>query len=277
MKFVVTFQNYTCFFDKAHSLSSKYFYKLIMKEIISKLLPDIVLKNYKYKKNPKKKSKFGKLNLKESFNNIYTKNHWKSDESISGTGSSIEQTASLRYELPSLFKKLDIKSVLDIPCGDFNWMKETDLSGITYIGADIVTKLINTNKKYGKENVSFEVLDLTNDMLPKSDLIICRDCFVHLSFNDIYASLKNIISSDSKYLLTTSFPSCNLNYDIASGEWRVLNFEIHPFNFPKPLLVINENCTEANGRYSDKAMVLWEIKKINLPRKRYRRLLFLKN
>jgi hypothetical protein len=36
--------------------------------------------------------------------------------------------------------------LLDIPCGDFNWMKLLNL-GVDYIGADIVGELIAENRR----------------------------------------------------------------------------------------------------------------------------------
>jgi hypothetical protein len=46
--------------------------------------------------------------------------------------------------------------------------------------------------------------DLTRDPLPKVDLVLCRDCLVHLSFDDIYESLDNLRRSGSMLLLTTT-------------------------------------------------------------------------
>lgn len=102
---------------------------------------------------------------------------------------------------------------------------------------------------------------MITDPLPQNDLIIVRDCLVHLSYKDIYNAIKNIKSSGSKYLLTTTFTNHDLNHDIVTGDWRAINLQ-KPFNFSSPLLVINENCTQGSGEYSDKAMALWEIDKI---------------
>ncbi|MEO6490246.1 MAG: hypothetical protein ABIO04_09925, partial [Ferruginibacter sp.] len=114
-------------------------------------------------------------------------------------------------------------------------------------------------------NFKFQVLDLIIDQLPQSDIIINRDCLVHLSFADIFSALKNIKSSGCKYLLTTTFTDHPKNTDIITGSWRTINLQQPPFNFPIPLLMINENCTESNGDYKDKSMGLWEISKIQIP------------
>ena len=182
-------------------------------------------------------------------------------------GSEIEYTSILRSTLPKIITSFDIKSICDAPCGDFNWMKEVDLSKIDYVGADIVDELIYKNiRKYKhRKNLKFKVLNLISDTLPKTDILILRDCLVHLSNKDIYSAIKNIKSSGSKYLLSTTFIDHQLNIDIVTGDWRPLNLQKHPFNFPSPILIINENCTEANGEYSDKSLALWDINKIELP------------
>ncbi len=214
--------------------------------------------------NRKRKSKFRNKSTNEVFTKIYKDNHWKSSESISGKGSGHEQTKSLIKNLEKLLNDMNITSTLDIPCGDFKWMQKVDFSKIDYIGADIVEELIKNNKKQynEKNNFKFIVLDLIKDTLPKSDLIIVRDCLVHFSYADIFTAIKNIKSSGCKYFLTTTFPNHHLNHDIITGDWRTLNLQEKPFNFPNPILVINENCTEGNGKYKDKSMALWKLSEI---------------
>ena len=102
-------------------------------------------------------------------------------------------------------------------------------------------------------------LNLINDRLPKVDLIFCRDCLVHFSFADIILALENVCNSQSNYLLTTTFVDRKDNYDISTGGWHAVNFELSPFNFPKPILTIMEGCTEGGSIFKDKSLGLWEI------------------
>ncbi len=231
-----------------------------MKKFIKKITPLALYRAYRAWKVAKFKNK----SAKEVFTEIYNTNYWKSSESISGEGSEMKQVAVLIQELNQLIKNKQIKTLLDIPCGDFNWMRKVDLSNVEYYGADIVESLIKKNIEENKEsqNLRFEVLDLMKDDLPKNDLIIVRDCLVHLSYDDIFKSIENIKKSGSKYLFTTTYPSHKTNFDIVTGDWRRLNLLEKPFNFPKPILIINENCTEGNGEFSDKSMLLWEINQL---------------
>jgi 2-polyprenyl-3-methyl-5-hydroxy-6-metoxy-1,4-benzoquinol methylase len=193
---------------------------------------------------------------KQVFSIIYKENHWNDAESISGPGSTVQSTMSIGNTLPQIISKYKIKTLLDIPCGDFNWMHKIDLSQVSYTGMDIVPDLIKSNTmNFSGENRKFMVADLVEDKLPKSDLIFCRDCLVHLSFKDIHAALANMKRSQSIYLLTTSFTD-HSNFDIVTGNWRQTNLQAPPFNLPPPVEIFNEG---EGGDNKDKSMVLWRL------------------
>jgi hypothetical protein len=224
----------------------------MLKKFLKWIIPGWIIQKYK-PSNPEK-----------VFTSIYRHNAWEGEESVSGPGSSLQGTAIVREQLPALFRKYHVKTLLDIPCGDFNWFKAVDLHGIHYTGADIVKELISqNNSKYKTSDCEFKAVNLMSDPLPESDMIFCRDCLVHLSNRDIKKALKNIIKSRSKYLVTTSFTSRKNNVDINTGGWRPLNLQIAPFNLPAPLEIINEECKADNGAYADKSLCLWEIAKLN--------------
>ena len=197
------------------------------------------------------------------FQDIYRNNSWGGGESVSGRGSDIDQAHVVINELPLVLQEFGVHTLLDIPCGDYNWMQHVDLSGIEYLGADIVDDLVKHNSaKYENEHVHFQCMNLIKDKLPCMDLVFCRDCLVHLSFQDIFLALNNICNSRSKYLLTTTFTNRESNKDILTGQWRALNFECAPFFFPKPIKIIVEGCTEGNGIYQDKSLGLWRLQDV---------------
>jgi len=196
-----------------------------------------------------------------AFTKIYQTNLWSSDESVSGRGSHINTTKSIRKELPILWQQYEIKTFLDVPCGDYNWMKEVEKKDIIYIGGDIVKELIdNNNQKYRQKNISFEVLDITKDALPTVDMIFCKDCLQHLSYENVFKALRNFKKSKSKYLLTTSYPLTISNWDIFDGDYRPLNLRIKPFNLPAPIQKILE---KSSSDEPDKYMYLYKIEDIN--------------
>ncbi|MGH8131319.1 MAG: class I SAM-dependent methyltransferase [Steroidobacteraceae bacterium] len=192
------------------------------------------------------------------FDGIYHSNHWGGDESRSGTGSSLAQTRVVRQVLPELLSELGCRSMLDAPCGDFNWLSQVPLD-VEYFGYDIVGRAIASNtQRYGSDRVRFVRGDITSSRLPRVDLILCRDCLVHLSYSDAFLALRNFLRSGARYLLTTTFPG-RANRDIVTGAWRPLDLERPPFKFPKPARVINEVCTESSGSYQDKSLGLWDL------------------
>lgn len=205
--------------------------------------------------------------IDEVFSGIYQRNEWDSEESVSGPGSTMHQTEAVRARLPSLLNEIGAKSLLDAPCGDFNWMRELSLPLERYIGADIVSELVERNQKtFGDEARSFVWLDLTSDDLPAVDVVLCRDCLVHLSYKMVNAALHNIKKSGAKYLLTTTYPSEQENINIVTGGWRPLNLEVAPFSLPRPISLIDELAFDGDGKNTGKSLALWKLDEVTLPR-----------
>ena len=181
-------------------------------------------------------------------------------ESVSGHGSSCSQTKEIRRVLPELLTQLGVHTLLDAPCGDFNWMQHLLLGIEKYIGVDIVPEVIERNKnKHARNGRDFVLANIATDKLPSSDLILCRDFLVHLPHREVLRALSNFKKNGAQYLLMTTFTGNRDNPDIALGEWRPINFCKPPFNLPLPQRVINEQCTENGGIYADKSLGLWSL------------------
>ncbi len=196
------------------------------------------------------------ITRRSRFSRMYHENAWNDSESRSGRGSRLDETRSLRAALPGLLVELRVRSMLDAPCGDLNWMSQVDLGGIEYIGADIVPELITDNRlRFASPTRGFRVLDLVASTLPRVDLVLCRDCLVHLSHAEISRVLRNIIASGARYLLTTTFIEVRTNEDIATGGWRRIDLRLPPFSWPEPRLLIAEGSSEQ----ADKRLGLWDL------------------
>ena len=205
----------------------------------------------------------------EVFENIYLQRKWKSQESVSGLGSDLDQTEGVRAGLLFLTETLKIRTLLDAACGDFNWMKSLSLPLEKYVGVDIVPPLIASNIQfYGSPEREFLVGDIVQDALQQVDLILCRDCLNHLTLEDGLKALQNFRNSGSRYLAATTFPELSENTDIGvwsfnkssdgvhfeTGDWRRLNLALPPFNLGEPRQTILES---GEGRYHGKALGLW--------------------
>ena len=128
------------------------------------------------------------------FTHYYANNIWESTESVSGTGSEVACTELIRREIPRLIEELAVKQILDAPCGDYNWFRLIPRKrDVYYLGADIVKPLIERNRKLFKDDITnFIDLDITQDNLPAADLLICRDCLMHFSYQDIFRAVARI-------------------------------------------------------------------------------------
>lgn len=219
----------------------------LMKEGIFRTTAKIV----RYPFNLIKQKQFKKAILflpsnEERFTWIYKNNFWGSKESVSGSGSNLTCTENLRKELPGLFRMFSVSKVFDAPCGDFNWMRHLLTAvEIKYIGGDIVKPLVDRlNAKYKTDRISFIHFDLVKDIPPNADLMICRDCLFHLSYEDTRAVLKNYLRSNIPYFLTTNYKNINnlfTNNDILTGDFRLIDLFSSPYRFPaEPQLVIDD-------------------------------------
>lgn len=174
------------------------------------------------------------------FTRIYEVNFWAASESRSGPGSSLNDTQEVRQRLPELFRQFSIGTVFDAPCGDFNWMQAVVAAEpVRYVGGDIVRPMIEENRRrHGNERITFQRHDITKDALPAADLWICRDCFYHLSIEDIRRALQRFVESGVPYLLASTHRVATgpVNIEITSGDFRFTDLFATPFQLPRDTL-----------------------------------------
>ncbi len=141
------------------------------------------------------------------FTQYYAINQWADSESRSGAGSR-QDSPSVRHALETLSEvtnRYSIRTMADIPCGDFNWMS-THLSAwpaVDYIGFDIVGRLVKRNQE-AFPGRRFAKLDIVAMVPPPSDLIFCKDLLNHLETSEIVQTVANMRRSGSKYLLASN-------------------------------------------------------------------------
>lgn len=170
---------------------------------------------------------------KDVFTGIYQDNLWGNPESRSGWGSTLggpNGTQALRAQLPSLIDEFRITSVVDVPCGDLNWLAHLNLDTIDYLGVDIVDDLITTNiQRYASPSRHFKQADLTTWTPPPADLIIVRDLLIHLTNDQAIACLRNVAASGARLLLISNYAKIRRNGDTFAGGLRLHNLMRRPF------------------------------------------------
>ena len=114
----------------------------------------------------------------------------------------------------------------------------------SYLGLDIVDKIINLNNLNYKNN---EILFKTNDVLledlPDSyDLIIIRDLFIHLRNDEILKIINKVNSSATKFLAVTSYSTSDININSNRfGHHRYINMKLDPFYLDRPFKIFDDN------------------------------------
>jgi SAM-dependent methyltransferase len=133
--------------------------------------------------------------LKKIFTYIYRENVWGGERGQLYSGPGSHESVSKQYiEIVNDFiKQRDVKTVIDVGCGDFRVWRLLDTSSIHYIGIDIVPDLIDRNTSlYGSPRITFACLNAVRDELPDGDLCLVRQVLQHLSNDHISKILKKL-------------------------------------------------------------------------------------
>jgi SAM-dependent methyltransferase len=140
-------------------------------------------------------------------------------ETMDGPGATVESTAKLREWLAGILAKYKIGSMLDVACGDWNWMRLVDLTGVAYTGWDVDEgRIERCVLRIGAQeftglptSLSFHAVNmLTVEAVPRVDLILCRHALQHLPVNDLIEFVfAKFALSESSYLLVTTFPGAD--------------------------------------------------------------------
>ena len=201
----------------------------------------------------------GKKHREDVFARIFAGNQWGDRESFSGQGSNQGATEAVRRELPLLLRRHGVRSLLDAACGDFRWMQTIVGSVERYCGVDIVAELIEQNiRSYATDRVRFLHADIATDQLPAAELVLCRDCFIHLPTRLIRKALNNFRRTGASFLLLTNDRNTEPYRDIPIGSFRRINFTRPPFSFGEPIETISESI---NG---ERQLCLWRLKDLPL-------------
>ena len=192
-------------------------------------------------------------NLNTLFDVVYETNWWGNG---SGSGSNENLCKGYVAFLQDFFKQHSITSVVDAGCGDWQFSKNIDFSGITYYGYDVAQSVIEANTKaYTKENISFTLYDGDFSKLPSADLILCKDVLQHLPNTHIQAFIDNLYKY--KYALITNDIGQCVNENILPTQGRNIDLRCAPFNLEcKIVFEIQENHPQ-NWGISSKPTMLW--------------------
>ncbi len=171
------------------------------------------------------------------FSQIYAHGAWvmrENQDSLSGVGSTGVATRELSTQLADFLREVGCRRLVDIGCGDFNWM-HTVAGDFDYLGMDVVPQVIEQNAaRYGNERRRFVCGDAVAGPIETGDVAICREVLFHLSFRDGAKLLRNVRAAGFKYILCTTDNAMWFNSDIRSGDFRRINLRKSPYSMPTP-------------------------------------------
>lgn len=109
-----------------------------------------------------------------------------------GGGSTMIATRGIRALLPRLVDKYGFKTVCDAGAGDMHWMSQVDWDA-DYQPFDLHPRRKEVTK-----------LDISKELLPTCDLILCRHVLIHLDPERIHNAI-SLFRQSGKYLLASQY------------------------------------------------------------------------
>ena len=104
-----------------------------------------------------------------AFADIYRLDRWSNG---SGPGSAPSSTIEYRAFVARFMAENAVTSVTDLGCGDWQFSRLMDWSGIAYTGFDLVDFVVERNRQaYGTDTIRFEVMEEI-EQLPGGDLLL---------------------------------------------------------------------------------------------------------
>ena len=185
------------------------------------------------------------------FDFIYARAVWGGG---SGSGSDLNRTLLYAGYVQALMDRHNVRTVLDLGCGDWRFSRYLDFTGRDYTGFDVVPSVVAANRAaYGAPNIRFEQAELSASVeFPPCDLILCKDVLQHLSNARVSAILAKCGLARLVLITNDYHPE---NPDCRDGETRPLDVTAQPFNFPaRPVL-----------RFGKKLSFLAENPALNMP------------
>ena len=189
------------------------------------------------------------LTLQKIFSTLYSPIH--TNGNVDGA-SSIPGTAELRGKIINLFEKHNIASIFDAGCNDCNWMKIVG-QFVLYRGGDISLAMV-ADAWHRHPELDIILHDVTTDPIPNVDLLFVRDVAIHLNNHDRQQLWLNWYHSNVPWILITHVQhikqNTNIEYSAGKFPFSAVNWEIEPWNFPKPQEQVIDN--QSNN------MALWQ-------------------
>ncbi|ONG53385.1 hypothetical protein BKE38_12290 [Pseudoroseomonas deserti] len=182
---------------------------------------------------------------RQAFEDVYAGPGWGG---TSGPGSSPVASVDYRLFLERFIARNNIRSIVDVGCGDWQFSRYVNFGRAEYLGIDVVPHLVERNQAtYGRETVRFALAPEDPARLPKADLLLMKDVLQHLPDEEIRYYRFRVVPRYRFALLTNSFTKVQMkpkhNTDVAPGRFRTVDLRAEPYKFKGAY--VSEYWTEA--------------------------------
>lgn len=143
-------------------------------------------------------------------------------------------------EIKKIIEGFGVQTLFDLSARDIGALQELNLPLNHYIGATAQSdQLEKLRAGYGGPSHTFYEHDLASDPMPEADLVLLWDQLNCLSPSEIRSALLFVKKSGARFVLMAHDGSCTKNHKSKHGEPRPINWQLAPYEFPKPLIEIN--------------------------------------
>ena len=191
------------------------------------------------------------------FSKIYENCEWGNNKNsnyrgTSGRGSDVDYNIHTYVPfLKEFIEQYDIKSVVDLGCGDFRCGRLIyDSLDIKYTGYDAYEKVIEYNKStHSEDKYTFNHLDFYNnkESIQGGDLCILKDVIQHWTMDEIYIFMDYLTTSKKfKYIILCN--CCNQTQDNPDNTGRSIPLSIKylPLKKYEPIKLFNYHTKEVS-------------------------------
>ena len=192
-------------------------------------------------------------NMEKHFTEIYDKKRWGSKDGKGSSGSGSNCSPDTKWYISLLMKHIEetgSKSICDVGCGDWEFSKTIDWSGLHYTGIDCVKSVIDNNIKfYQTDNIKFKHGE-AGDIPEGYDFVILKDVIQHWTDEQIEVILPQIISKNKFVFIGNGYM---FGRDKTKNNWteRSLDkiYKYHPVDISKrPLSGMGLNIKDVSHR-----------------------------